>query len=283
VTIMPEAVEIIHDPRSVMLLPSNDPRRIAFEAEIAERLQAQREAQAAEAARIAAAPLRSVAETRAALAQAITARDKAEQVLAKVRAAASQATANEKSARERLAACEAAAAKAKAEHVERCEAAARQGKPLPSPGAMRATNIEVADATEQLEAACAAVANIAERVPDLERELRRVQDRVDAAADDVIRGTSVAQLVTQARARQDDLIGRRLGLYYLLREGLVGDASERKAVADLLHDAALPQAVSINGRVIQSTGVQAPAHDGAEAWRAARAALARDAVAVLPV
>jgi hypothetical protein len=278
---MPEAVEIIHDDRSAMLLPSTDPRRLAVQAR-AERLQA--ESAAAEAARVAARqaqPVRSSEDCRAALAQAITARIKIGAALAKAHATQSQATLNEKTARERLAACEAAAAKAKAEHIARAEEAAKAGKALPSPGAMRATNIEVADATEQLEAARAAVANIAERVPDLEGELRRAQDRVAAGVDDVIRATSVAQLVTQARALQDDLIGRRLGLYYLLKEGLVGDASERKAVADLMHDTALPQAVSINGRVIQATGVQAPAHDGSEAWRAARAALARDRVAGL--
>src|SRR6516225_11604802 len=65
---MSEAVEIIHDPRSVMLLPSNDPRRIAFEAAVAERLRVDREAHAA---RLAAEPVRSAADCRTALRGAI--------------------------------------------------------------------------------------------------------------------------------------------------------------------------------------------------------------------
>jgi hypothetical protein len=278
----PEPV-IVHDDRSAALLPSNDPRRIALQERVAKKLA---ERDAAEAARVAARqaePPRSPAECRAALAQAITARDKAEQALAKIRAAASQATANEKSARERLAACEAAAAKAKAEHVERCEAAARQGKPLPSPGAMRATNIEVADATEQLEAARAADARISEQLPGLERELRRVQDRVAAGVDDVIRATSIAQFVAEARAMQNELISRRLALLYLLEQDLVCEG-EWRLVADLLHDASLPDALCVNRRVIQSGLVEVDdEHDGAAGWRQARAALARDAEAVLPV
>lgn len=279
---MPEpAVYESIDPRQIALLPSNHPIRVKFEREIAERLKADREAEAARTAARQVEPPHSPAECRAALTQAISARDKAEQTLAKVRAAASQATANEKAARERLAACEGTAAKAKAEHVERCETAARQGKPLPSPGAMRATNIEIADATEQLEAARAAVANISERLPDLERELRRAQDSVAVAADNVVRSVSLRNLVVQAHALQSDLRSRRSALLYLLDEGLVGDESERKLAADLLSDAALPSAVSINGRVIQATRVHG--HDGGEAWRAARAALREDADAALPI
>jgi hypothetical protein len=281
VTVTPEAVEIIHEGRSVMLLPSTDPRRIAFEAAVAEQLKADREAEAARTAARQVEPPHSPAECRSALAQTITARDKAEQALIKLRATSAQASRNEDAASKRLEAARAAADKARAEHIERAEQAAKEGKPLPSSSSWRGA--EVADATEAVEAARAAGEKITERLSDLESELRRVQDRVAAAADDVIRATSVAQLVAQARALQDDLIGRRLGLYYLLKESLVGDASERKAVADLLHDAALPQAVSINGRVIQATGVQGPAHDGSEAWRVARAALQTNAEAELPV
>jgi hypothetical protein len=280
---MPEAVEIIHDPRSAALLPSNDPRRIALQEAVAKELSERHAAEAARAAARKAEPLRSSAECRAALAQAITARDRAEQALAKVRTAASQATANEKAARERLAACEGAAAKAKAEHVERCEAAARQGKPLPSPGAMRATNIEVADATEQLEAARAADARISEQLPGLERELRRAQERVAAAVDDVIRSISMTGFVTQTRAMQNELISRRLALLYLLEQDLVCEG-EWRLVADLLHDASLPDALCVNRRVIQSGLVEVDdEHDGAAAWRQARAALARDAEAALPI
>jgi hypothetical protein len=219
-------------------------------------------------------------ECRAALAQAITARDKAEQAVSKLRTASAQANRNADAASKRLEAARAAADKARAEHIERAEQAAKEGKPLPSSSSWRGA--EVADATEAVEAARAAGAKITERVSDLEGELRRVQDRVAAAADDVIRATSVAQLVTQARALQDDVGSRRLALLYLLGENLVGDESERKLVADLLHDAALPEVVSVNGRVIESTHADHP-DDRAEAWRQARAALARDAEAVLPV
>jgi hypothetical protein len=43
----------------------------------------------------------------------------------------------------------------------------------------------------------------------------------------------------------------------------------------------LPSAVTVNGRVVQATHTQTHAHDGAEPWRAARAALREDADAAL--
>jgi hypothetical protein len=275
---MPDAVEIIHDDRSAMLLPSNDPRRIAVQAR-AERLQAE----SAEAARTAARqvePPHSPAECRAALAQAISVRDKAEQALSKLRVASAQANRNADVASKRLEAVRAAADKARAEHIERAEQAAKEGKPLPAAGPSRTD--EVTGASEALAATRAAVANISERLSDLERELRRAQDRVAAAADEVVRSISLADLVAQARALQDDLVSRRSALLYLLDEGLVGAESERKLVADLLRDEALPSAVTINARVIQATHIQTRAHDGAEAWRQWREALREDAATALP-
>jgi hypothetical protein len=188
---------------------------------------------------------------------------------------------NEKAARERLAACENAAAKAKAAHVTRAEEAARAGKPLPSPSTMRATNVEIADAAEAVEAAGAAVAHIVDRLSGLERELRRAQSHVARAVDDVIRATSVAQLVAQARQLQDDLVGRRLALYFLFNQGLVSER-EQPMVAALLGDDAIPMAVCFNGRAITARHTKAGEHDGAKAWREARSALARDAQAELP-
>src|SRR5258707_73713 len=79
--------------------------------------------------------------------------------------------------------------------------------------------------------------------------------RVAAAVDDVIRSSSVAQLVAQARALQDDLIGRRLVLYYLFDQGLVGER-EQRIVADLLGDGAIPTAVSIDGSVIGAPNIK---------------------------
>jgi hypothetical protein len=276
---MSEAVEIIHDDRSAMLLPSTDPRRLAVQAR-AERLQAE-SAEAARTAARQAEPPRSVPETRAALATAITARIEIEKAVAKVRAAASQASANAAAAGKRLEAARAAADKARAEHIERAEQAAKEGKPLPSSSSWRGA--EIADASEAVEAARAAAAKIAERVSDLEGELRRAQDRVAAAVDDVIRSISMKDFVSQARAMQNDVVRHRTTLLYLLRQDLVCE-SEWQLVADLLGDASLPDALCINGRVVQDSHVEADgAHDGAEAWRAARAALTRDAEAVLPV
>src|SRR5262249_4764205 len=63
------------DPRAIMLLPSNDARRIAFEAAVAEQLKAEREAEAARKAERKAEP--SAVDCRAALAQAITKRNAA--------------------------------------------------------------------------------------------------------------------------------------------------------------------------------------------------------------
>jgi len=229
-------IEIIHDPRSAMLLPSNDPRRIALQEAVAKQLA---ERDAAEAARIAACkaePPRSPAECRAALAQVIAAQTEAEQALAKARAAQSQATLNEKTARERLAACEAAAAKAKAEHITRCEQAARAGKPLPTSSRLRAANSEVADASEAVEAARTAGARISEQLPGLERELRRAQDRVAVAVDDRLRAESVLDFVAETRELMNKLVSNLSALDYRLTEKLVAE-SERQPVTDLLNDA----------------------------------------------
>src|SRR5262245_35095696 len=174
---MSEAVEIIHDSRSVMLLPSTDPRRVAFEAAVAEQLSADREAHAARtAARKAEAP-RLPEDCRAALAQAITARDKIEQALAKARTAQSQASANTDTVSKWLEAARSAAEKARAEHIQHAEEAARAGKPMSTSNRLRAANSEVTDASEAVEAARAAGTKIAERLSGLERELRRAQDQ----------------------------------------------------------------------------------------------------------
>jgi hypothetical protein len=279
VHLMSEAVEIIHDDRSAMLLPSTDPRRLAVQAR-AERLQAE-QAEAERAAARKVEPPRSLAERRAALAQAITARDKAEQAVSKLRAASAQANRNADAASKRLEAARAAADKAHAEHIERAEQAARDGKPLPAPGSLYAA--EVANATKAVEFARAAGTKIAEQLSDLEGELRRAQDRVAATADDVIRSISMKDFVAQTRAMQNELISRRLALLYLLEQDLVCEG-EWRLVADLLHDASLPDALCVNRRVIQSSLVEVDdEHDGAAAWRQARAALARDADAPLPV
>ena len=98
---MSEAVEIIHDPRSVMLLPSNDKRRIEFEAQVAEKLRADREAHAA---RLAAEPkiepraaLRAAIQKHADLAHRLTeltkAVPKAESAIFAARSGVEQATA----------------------------------------------------------------------------------------------------------------------------------------------------------------------------------------------
>jgi hypothetical protein len=276
---MPDAVEIIHDDRSAMLLPSTDPRRLAVQAR-AERLQAE-QAEAERAAARKVEPPRSPTERRAALAQAITARDKAEQAVSKLRTASAQANRNADAASKRLEAARAAADKARAEHIERAEQAAKEGKPLPA--ASPWGGAEVADASEAVEAARAAGAKITEKLSDLEGELRRAQDRVAAAVDDVIRSISMKDFVAQARAMQNDVVRHRTTLLYLLRQDLVCE-TEWQLVADLLGDASLPDALCINGRVVQDSHVEADgAHDGAEAWRAARAALVENADAALPV
>jgi hypothetical protein len=276
---MPEAIEL--DLRAAELYGPNDPRlRAAIEALEAKQC-ADSEAEAARIAARKAEPPRSSAEYRCALTQAITARDKAEQAVSKLRCASAQAGRNADAASKRLEAVRAAADKARAEHIERAEQAAKEGKPLPSSSSWRGA--EVADATEAVEAARAAGAKITERVCDLEGELRRVQDRVAAAADDVIRATSVAQLVAQARALQNELISRRLALLYLLEQDLVCEG-EWRLVADLLHDASLPDALCVNRRVIQSGLVEVDdEHDGAAAWRQARAALRENGDAALPI
>src|SRR5262249_55188970 len=149
---MPEPV-IIHDPRSVMLLPSNDPRRIAFEAAVAEQLSADREAHAVRLA--AAEPVHSSADCRTALRVAIQKHADLMQrlnELAKAVPASDAAVIAARQAVEKATAMLEAAKAGAAAHA----AAKVLGEPGTVAPSLKAARVVLSDAEDQLEIAQAA-------------------------------------------------------------------------------------------------------------------------------
>jgi hypothetical protein len=148
--------EIIHDPRSVMLLPSNDPRRIRFEAAVAERLRVDREAHAA---RMAAEPVRSVADCRTALRAAVEKHNAAARRLADLTKAIPASDASVMEARRAVEAAQQSVTAAKAAAAAYASAKALD-EPATAPPPLRNARLKLTDAEDALEVAKAASAGL---------------------------------------------------------------------------------------------------------------------------
>jgi hypothetical protein len=200
VYLMSEAVEIIHDPRSVMLLPSNDPRRIAFEAAVAERLRVDREAHAA---RIAAEPVRSAADCRAALRAAIEKHDAAARRLADLTKGMPAADAALIQARRNVEAATQAVEKAKADAAAYASARAL-GTAGTAPPPLRNARLKLTDAEDALEVAKAAAADLGRQHKETEQALSSARWDVDRAVAAVVQvdAATKALFAEFERARQ---------------------------------------------------------------------------------
>jgi hypothetical protein len=137
---------------------------------------------------------------------------------------------------------------------------------------------------DEVEAARQALAAVEAALPDPEHALREAEARVAQCADAVIAATSVAPLLARAQAAQDALVNLRVVLRYLLGAGLVS-GPEADAVRRFLwsREEAIPGAPAL-GRFPSSTEHSDwNGHPASEPWKAARAPLAKDAAATLPL
>jgi hypothetical protein len=140
-----------------------------------------------------------------------------------------------------------------------------------------------ADAVDDLEDARAAHAACEARAAEAEAALDEARRGVAAAADEVIRATTVAALFNEAQALQARLVERRVALHYLLRHGLVAQPERAALVAFMFHNGdVLPGSP---GGVGEPTSVEFHdwrGHATTLAWARAREELARDPDAELP-
>jgi hypothetical protein len=181
---MPEAVEIIHDPRSVMLLPSNDPRRIAFEAAVAERLRVDGEAHAA--AGLAAEPVRSAADCRAALRAAVAKHADLTQRLAELTKAVPKAESAVFAARTGVEQANAVVEDAKREASSQAIAAA-VGKASGTTPSIAKARRALEGAEDDLEVARTAAAGLAQEHKETEQAVSSARWDVEGAVAAVVR------------------------------------------------------------------------------------------------
>jgi len=184
----PEPV-IVHDPRSAMLLPSNDPRRIALQEAVAKEL-AERDAEAA-AARAAEIPLTS-AQCRATLRVAIQKHANLTQRLAELTKAVPQADASVVQARRAVEAATQAVTEAKANAASYATARAL-GTAGTAPPPMRNARLKLTDAEDALEIAKAAAANLAKEHKETEQALSYARSDVERAVAAVVRADAATK------------------------------------------------------------------------------------------
>jgi hypothetical protein len=178
--------EIIHDPRSVMLLPSNDPRRIAFEAAVAERLRVDREAHAA---RIAAEPK---IEPRVALREAVAKHQAAARRLDDLSRAIPASDAAVVQARRNVEAATQAVTEAKANAASYATASAL-GTAGAAPAPLRNARLKLTDAEDALEVAKAAAADLGRQHKETEQAVSMARSAVDGAIGAVVRSDPAVQ------------------------------------------------------------------------------------------
>jgi hypothetical protein len=138
-----------------------------------------------------------------------------------------------------------------------------------SPTTLRASRAAELDASDEDDAARAALATVEATLPERETELLQAKKCVTAVADNVIASDVACLLLREAEAVPAELLARRVVLRHLSHNGLAGEAE--KAVTRFLHDIDLPATYGMT--VYQDWG---PASGG----RAK--ALTRDADAALP-
>jgi hypothetical protein len=187
--------EIIHDPRSIMLLPSNDPRRVRFEAAVAEQLRVDRQKHAA---RLAAEPVRSAADCRAALRAAVEKHADLTQRLAELTKALPKAESAVFAARSGVEQAGAALEDAKREASSQAVAAA-VGKTSGTPPSIAKARRVLEAAQDDLEVAKTAAADLAKQHKAVEQALSPARMGLSDAKAAVIRTAPEVKALIEAR------------------------------------------------------------------------------------
>ena len=173
--------------------------------------------------------------------------------------------------------------------ADRVAASAAEGSTLLADPSLRDARLAEAEALDELQAArlglqklrdqIAAKEMAFETVDDLTVALRTVDDRID----DVIRSVSLDEYVAETAAMQDELIKRRLILYYLMHSGLVGEATrDTEALQKLMSFFQLPQYLWPRGPGFLFHSQENEIITAPREWREVRETMKRDAHAPLP-
>ena len=207
-------------------------------------------------------------DRRASLSAAIAAASKAAAAVETARARAVRAADFRDHAEQAHAAAVAAVAAAREESARLAEDAVISGASPAGAGTLRKARERETEAADALDAASAASAKIEATIPDLEREARQAAGVVTAAIDFLLT-MPIGRLVDEAARLQEELGARRAVLHHLRG---AADDHDRSRIAEYLKHEFLPFGPNDTPRD----------HPAMEPWRAARAALTRNANAPLP-
>jgi hypothetical protein len=241
------------DPRFLALLPSNDPRRIAFEAAVAKEL-AERDGEAAAEPEV---------EPRAALRAAITKHNAAADRLAELTKAVPKAEDAIVAARSAVEAATEAVEKAKTANAAHASAKAlgTAGTALPPP--MRSVRLRLADAEDVLEVAKAACTELQEEHAAATEALSYARSDVDDAVAAVIRSDPAIKTLFETFEQERRCLAERRRIVELVLD--VGNFSQQARLSLL------------------SEGIDEVPSAKCLEWEGAMMALREDADAALPV
>lgn len=188
----------------------------------------------------------------------------------------------------RLDAANADAAKAREAHAERAITAASTGAPMVPDGSLRDARQRAGDATDDLEAAQAALAAVEASLEDEEYRERKSIERVGEAADLVLQAVPIEGMLEEAARVQREVIEKRTVLLMLTAQyrQWKSDGSHQRLYAsnDELLVARISKFLGVGESLLPSTG-NSPIYGespAAQQWLQAREALLTDPDAVLP-
>jgi hypothetical protein len=216
---------------------------------------------------------------RAELAAAIEAATVAERAAASARNAATRAGEMVEQAQQQLEAASAAVTSARELQADRLADAAKTGNAPAPDRSMREARAREVDATDELDAARAALATCETGARRDEDAHQRANRAVGAAADAVIRSSgTIGRLLKETAALQVQLGEKRRTLLFLFHGSLVSEEDWCNVNSFL----APPNFPAISQKLGFSTSLNADWPHAPPSWRAAREALLRDPDAALP-
>jgi hypothetical protein len=236
------------DPRLILMLGTDDARRVAFE-KATEAMRAARwrsdEAQARlQKARKAAQPKPSPKVMREALKAAITAQKRAASAVKRNEQAIERAAEMIGDASVRLGHAEAALEKARERDAASAVKAAARAGALPTQSSMQKARAAQQAAADAVDAARAARAKLEAQQGDLADANRVAKDKVEEAVANVLKAeVPVTQILTKTEALMEELVRLRIILREMLRADLVADAN----VLEVLWITELPGAFGHGG------------------------------------
>jgi hypothetical protein len=228
---------------------------------------------------------------RARLAAAIAAAQEAEQAADGVRHAIARARDAVAKAETRLETARASVANVKSEQIRRVAASAATGAPVGAASTMKEARAVEIDASDELDIAQAALAQLQAQLPDLDTAAAHAADHRTAAVDIVLR-TAAERLLTEARQFEEQALMRRRELYFLRRpdtdgatihrESLYFYAAQERSEPFEQMDLTINRFFDESFEKLRDLSTNWHKGDAVASWRGARKALMADPDAALP-